>query len=156
MTQGPFGRAIGRNAGKLALLEPLTPDTVTVALKCQQFYLRAAPVDKDKPVYIFEGIFDAISSGKTNIIALMGAKLPDERLKELKYPVFCLDNDRTGKMNAIQYAKQGHQIYVQPKQYSEKDFNELMWNNPDLDLPKLIDDNLFVGIGAELRLKVSL
>jgi hypothetical protein len=50
VTQGPFGRAISRKACKLALLEPLTPDTVTVALKCQQFYLSAAPVDKDKPM----------------------------------------------------------------------------------------------------------
>ena len=110
-------------------------------------------IDKSEPVYIFEGIFDAISSGKKNIIALLGAKLPDERLKELEQPVFCSDNDKTGLMNSLIYAKQNKQVYIQPKLIKEKDFNELMLNNPDLDLESLIDDNLYTGISAEIRIK---
>lgn len=110
-------------------------------------------VDKTEPVYIFEGIFDAISSGQKNIIALMGAKLPEDRLKELKHPVFCLDNDKTGMMNALSYAKRNYQVYIQPKDLKEKDFNELMLNHPDLVLPNLINSNLHTGISAEVRIK---
>lgn len=56
-------------------------------------------IDNTKEVYIFEGIFDAIASGLDNVIALMGAKLPEDRLKEINNPVFVLDNDRTGLLH---------------------------------------------------------
>jgi DNA primase len=95
-------------------------------------------VDKTKTVYIFEGIFDGISSGLTNIIALMGAKLPDERLKELKDPVFCLDNDGVQSVtdNAIHKAAQrlagyGKEVFIAiPDQIkgingAKTDFNDI-------------------------------
>lgn len=113
-------------------------------------------VDKDEKVYIFEGIFDSLSIGSKNIIALMGAKIPNERLDELKKPVFVLDNDRTGILNSIEYARKGHYVYIQPSEYTEKDMNELMLNHPDLDVLKLINDNLYTGISAEVRLKMRL
>ena len=124
-------------------------DDVNIGYKIWNWFT----VNKDEPVYIFEGIFDAISSGQTNIIALLGAKLPEDRLKELKQPVFCLDNDTTGFYNAIEYAKRGYKVFVQPKDLKEKDFNELMLKHPELDLPQLIQDNTFVGISAMTRIK---
>ena len=113
-------------------------------------------VDKTQNVYIFEGIFDAISSGMLNIIALMGAKMPEDRLKELKHPVFVLDNDKTGLLNSLEYAKRGFAVYIQPDKYKEKDMNELMLNNPDLDIPELIQQNTFSGISAQVRIKAKL
>jgi len=113
-------------------------------------------INKEKSVYIFEAIFDAISSGLHNIVANLGAKIPNERLKELKEPVFVLDNDKTGIEMSIEYAKAGHKVYVQPAQYKEKDFNELMLNRPDLDLSELIKNNTFTGISAVTRLKALL
>lgn len=110
-------------------------------------------IDKDLPVYIFEGIFDAISSGKKNIIALMGAKLPDDRLKELKNPIFCLDNDKTGWKNSIFYANKGYNIFIQPDSYIEKDMNNLHQNYPDLNISSLINDNVYSGLSAAIRLK---
>jgi hypothetical protein len=112
--------------------------------------------DKTQKVYIFEGIFDAISSGMLNIIALMGAKMTEDRLKELKYPVFVLDNDKTGLLNSLEYAKRGFTVYIQPNKYKEKDMNELMLNNPDLDIPELIQQNTFSGISAQVRIKSKL
>jgi len=112
-------------------------------------------VDKSKPVYIFEGIFDAISSGLDNVIALMGAKLPHERLKELKQPVFVLDNDKTGLLNSLLYCKSA-QVYIQPTKYIEKDMNSLMQKYPELNLQEMIMDNIFSGIGAEVRIKSQL
>lgn len=116
-------------------------------------------IDKTKEVYIFEGIFDALASGLDNVIALMGAKLPQERLQEIN-PVFVLDNDRTGLMNSLEYADLGYPVFVQDK-YSEKDMNELMKslmkspmkNNPDLNLPNFIKSNILRGIFA--RVKIS-
>lgn len=113
-------------------------------------------IDKNNTTYIFEGIFDAISSGKKNIIANLGAKLPEERLKDLKKPVFCLDNDKTGKKTSIEYAEQGYDVFVMPSVFEEKDINELKINHPELDIPKMIDDNTFNGISAITRLKIKL
>lgn len=110
-------------------------------------------IDKDKPVYIYEGIFDAVAGGLKNSIALMGAKLPDERLSELKEPVFVLDNDRTGLTNSLNYAKRGYSVYIQPDKYPEKDMNDLKLRNPDLNPSELITSNIFKGISAEVRIK---
>lgn len=113
-------------------------------------------IDKEKETYIFEGIFDALSMREDNVIALMGAKIPEERLKELKKPVFVLDNDKTGLLNSIEYARKGYTVYIQPGIYKEKDMNELMLNHPDLDVSKMIRENLYSGISAEIRLKSKL
>jgi len=109
-------------------------------------------IDKELPVYIFEGIFDAISSGKTNIIAALGAKIPSERIKELKSPVFVLDNDKTGFKNSIEYAKQGFTVYIQPDNIHEKDMNEVKLRHTDINMSTLISENLFSGILAQVKL----
>jgi hypothetical protein len=113
-------------------------------------------INKNEPVYIYEGIFDAISGGLSNSIAVMGSRIPEERLKELKHPVFVLDNDKTGLFNSINYAKNGYDVFVQPSQYKEKDMNELMLNHPDVNISKMIKDNIFSSISAEVRLKSKL
>lgn len=113
-------------------------------------------IDKEKETYIFEGIFDALSIKEDNVIALMGAKIPEERLKELKKAIFVLDNDKTGILNSIEYAKKGYTVYIQPDTYKEKDMNELMLNHPGLDASKMIRENLYSGISAEIRLKSKL
>jgi hypothetical protein len=110
-------------------------------------------VNLNEPVYIFEGIFDAISSNKSNVIALLGAKLPEDRLKEMKEPVFCLDNDKTGILNMIEYSKK-YKVFVQPKHLKEKDSNELMLNGHNVG--DIIDNNIYQGISAITRLKQKL
>jgi len=113
-------------------------------------------VDNDKPVYIFEGIFDAISSSLKNVIALMGASIPEDRLSELKNPVFVLDNDKTGMINSLKYAKRGFNVYIQPNEYKEKDMNELLMNHNGLNVPLMIQNNILTGISAEVRIKCKL
>jgi hypothetical protein len=118
-------------------------------------------INLNEPVIITEGIFDAISTGKKNIIALLGAKLPEDRLKEIKHPVFVLDLDKTGTLNSIKYAKMGYWVYVQPKVYKGvniigKDMNEIMLNHPELNMSDLIDDNIFKGMSAVVRLQKRL
>ena len=110
-------------------------------------------IDKSKPVYIFEGIFDAISSGFTNVIAAIGAKIPQDRINELSEPIFCYDSDRTGRLNAIDMSQKGHKVFVQPPGY-KKDMNENFMAG--FDTKKLIQDNLYSGISATIRLKSML
>jgi len=113
-------------------------------------------INKENSVYIFEGVFDAIASGLNNVIALLGAKMPEERLKELKKPVFVLDNDKTGMYNAIQYAQKGCAVYVQPQNIKGKDINEVLLNYPELNIPELIRDNIFSGIRGIVRIREKL
>lgn len=113
-------------------------------------------INKKMPVYIFEAIFDGMSTGKKNIIANLGAKLPEDRLKQLKDPIFCLDNDKTGIEMGIKYAEQGYKVFVMPNVFPEKDFNELKLNRPELDIGKMIDENTYKGISAITRLKAKL
>lgn len=84
-------------------------------------------VDLDKPVYIFEGFFDSIVID--NSIALNGADISPVHLKQIKRPVFVLDNDRTGLIKAKKYSGQGHEIFVYPDNFEYKDFNEFYLNS---------------------------
>lgn len=113
-------------------------------------------INKDKPVFIYEGIFDAIAGGLPNSIALMGAKIPEERLNELKYPIFILDNDKTGLKNSLEYSRRNMNVYIQPEKYKEKDMNELKLNHPTINISDMIQKNLFKGISAEVRIKQKL
>lgn len=110
-------------------------------------------INKDEPVYIYEGIFDAIAGGLPNSIALISAKLPSDRLKELKTPIFVLDNDKTGLLNSIEYANLGCQVFVQPNGYC-KDMNENLLNG--VDTAGLILKNIHSGISAIVRIKSKL
>lgn len=111
-------------------------------------------IDKNQPVYIFEGIFDAISAWSCelkNVVACMGAKIPDERLKELKYPVFCLDNDKTGLNNMIKYSDK-YQVVVWDNQF--KDCNEMLING--LNVKDEIVNNTYSGILAQIKIRSKL
>ena len=108
-------------------------------------------VDRSKPVYIFEGIFDALSAiecGLTNCIACMGATPPDARLREILEPVFCLDNDKTGLMNMKKYARKGFKVCLLNE--PEKDCNEMLKN--EKNVKEIILNNLYEGPLAEVKI----
>lgn len=112
-------------------------------------------IDPEKPVFIFEGIFDAMSAQKAglkNSIALLGAKPSQEILAMLKHPVFCLDNDRTGILNALEYCKK-YQVVVWPFE-EPKDANEMLQKK--IDLCNIITSNLKTGIRATVALRAKL
>ncbi len=114
-------------------------------------------INKKEPVYIFEAIFDGISTGYTNIVASLGAKIPQDRLNLLKDPIFCLDNDKSGKLSSEYYANQGYKVFVMPNVFQNiKDFNELKLKYPNIDIKKLITENTFKGISALTRLKMQM
>lgn len=112
-------------------------------------------IKKDQPVFIYEGIFDAIAGGLPNSIALMGAKMPQERIDELKHPVFVLDNDKTGLINSLDYSNK-YRVYIQPDKYVEKDMNDMMLKHPEINVSDIIQQNIFSGIAAQVRIKAKL
>lgn len=117
-------------------------------------------IDKTKPVYIFESIYDAISSGFDNVIAQLGASISQERLNELSEPIFCLDNqliDEASIRESGNYLEKGYKVFLWPKGSSKfKDTNDLRKRNVPYDLiQKMITNNIYEGMQGVLKLKME-
>jgi hypothetical protein len=117
-------------------------------------------IDKNKPVYIFESIYDAISSGLDNVISQLGATISKDRLDELDDPVFCLDNfrvDERAKEESEKYASEGYKVFMWPKEMPNniKDFNDLLKKQVPLEkIKNLITSNIEEGISAAIKIKM--
>lgn len=117
-------------------------------------------IDIEKPVYIFESIYDAISSGLDNIIAQIGTKLSQQILDKLKEPVFCLDNmniDEASLNAAQKYANDGYKVFIWPLQIpiKYKDTNDLLKAGiPKIKITNIIKNNIYSGMEAILKLKL--
>lgn len=110
-------------------------------------------IDKTKTIYVFEGIFDALSvynSGITNVVACLGATPPLSLLDGLDV-VFCFDNDRTGYLNSIKYLKKGFKVLCYPENIKEKDMNDIL--KTGVDIKDLILNNQVSGILGEIKIK---
>lgn len=113
-------------------------------------------IDMNKPIYVFEGIFDALSAykcGITNVVACLGATPPFDLLRNLDL-VFCLDNDRTGYLNSIKYLKMGYKALVYPDNINCKDTNEMLKNN--VNIKDLIMNNVGSGILSLIKIQRKL
>lgn len=110
-------------------------------------------IDIEKPIYVFEGIFDALSAyqcGLTNVVACLGATPPMDLIKNTDL-VFCLDNDRTGYLNSIKYLKQGYKALVYPDGTNCKDLNEMLKNN--VNIRDFILGNIGSGILSQIKIQ---
>lgn len=85
-------------------------------------------VDWNKPVYIFESVEDALSSGLDNVIAVMGRYVSTFIMDKLQEPIICFDNDKDGFVSMckhiLKYDKSKALIY--PKNFEYKDMNEYL------------------------------
>lgn len=112
-------------------------------------------VDMSKPIYVFEGIFDALAaynSGITNVIACCGATPPMDRLKDFNV-IMCFDNDRTGKHNSISFLKKGFKCL----RYNDiicKDMNDILKSG--IDVKNLILNNVVEGITGIIKIQNTL
>lgn len=96
-------------------------------------------IDLNKPVFIFEAILDALSFRqiyRTNqIIALNTSTIAKNVLDLIKYPFFCLDNDKVGIEKMIKYNSiQNSHFICYPNDLKQKDFNEMLQNNIKIEL----------------------
>lgn len=105
--------------------------------------------------YIFEGIFDALSSGLEHVIAMLSADLSDDVISDLVDPVFVLDNDETGKLKSLKYVQEGFKVFIWPKDIYEKDMNELLKRMSREDIKDMIESNIFKGFDAQIKLKMK-
>lgn len=111
-------------------------------------------VNKKDTVYIFEAIFNALSTTLPSI-ACLGSDIEKDRLVELSKPVFVFDNDSTGRSKALKYAKLGYNVFIWPDKIKEKDINDLLKNGWEVeDIDKLIVGNVFNSLDAEVRLRL--
>ena len=115
-------------------------------------------VDLNKPLYIFEGTFDALSIESDNVVACLGADFPEEILKKVKEPVFVYDNtniDLTGAKKALKYAKSNKKVMVWPDT-GFKDFNAILVKGGTREkLQKFLDTNVYQGLSAIVRLRLE-
>lgn len=110
-------------------------------------------IDKSKPVYVFEGIFDALTAynnGFENVVACCGATPPIERFSDLEV-VLCLDNDLTGKNNTIKLLQKYPFKALCYDGISEKDLNDMAKNH--VDVQKLLTYNAVSGINGIIRIQ---
>lgn len=111
---------------------------------------------KNEPVYVFEGIFDAMSSGLDNICASLGAKISDEMIKILEdngsEVIFVLDSDKTGLMNSLEYSKRGYKVFVPPTNLLKKDINTLRNTYSTEEIKDIIQNNLYSGVLGTVKI----
>ena len=105
--------------------------------------------------FIFEGIFDALSSGLDKVIAMLSADLSSEVLCNLNDPVFVLDNDETGRMKALKYVQEGYKVFIWPDDIYEKDMNEVLKSKDREEIRQMILDNIYSGFEAQIKLKMK-
>lgn len=112
-------------------------------------------VNVNETVYVFEGIFDALSAfqnGIKNVIACCGATPPIDIIKSFKKVVFCLDNDKTGIVNSIKYLKEGYSVVNWQNKF--KDCNEML--KKGVDIKNEIEYNTVHDILGVVRLQSKL
>lgn len=113
-------------------------------------------VNKAEEVYIFEAIFNAMSSGLKNCIAVLGSDIDPDRLSQLKKPIFVFDNDEAGRAKALKYADKGYKVALLPREYTD-DINDLYAKKGmnRKDISELIKSNVVSGLKAKIMLKVQ-
>lgn len=116
-------------------------------------------IDYSEPVYIFESILDAKSSGHKNIVAVMGITINEEILKLFSNPIFCFDNqqiDEASYRESEKLLKQGKSVFIWPKSSkSFKDFNDIAKKRVQPEkIARFIDTNIFSGIEGLIKLKL--
>jgi len=119
-------------------------------------------IDREKNIYVFESVYDRLSSGLDNTISQMGASLSVERIEELNKNklVFCLDNqniDEASQRESLKYAEKGYNVFIWPTKIPKKfkDTNDLLKGGvPKEKIKEIIENNTFSGTEAILRLKM--
>lgn len=114
-------------------------------------------IDKSLPVYVCESIMDAILL--PNSIAMNGADISEEYLKQIQNPLFVFDNDETGVIKTKKYIFLGYNVFVWPDLFKIggdiKDLNDIAKKNIELTkIKRMIDNNKFKGKEAEIKIKL--
>lgn len=86
-------------------------------------------IRENSQLYVFESIFDAISSGFDSTIAVLGISSTKTIVKDYKDCVIFFDNqyiDEASRKTCLELAKDGYKIVIWDKSVKVKDVNELL------------------------------
>lgn len=134
------------------------PKYVTLLLDktCNKLY-NYYNVNINENVYLLEGVLDSLIL--PNSIALAGSKLSKELLNSLKKMkiIVVLDNDFVYNIDIRKSLKvfidEGFKVFIPPKNLLKfKDLNEMTSQYNDIEIKKIIDNNVFSGIMAKTKL----
>jgi hypothetical protein len=106
-------------------------------------------IDYNKKIYVVEGPLDSLCLG--NSIAVGSSNLISFAEKSDNV-VYCYDNERRSEqiLKLIKKTIQcGKRVFIPPKSWKYKDFNDAMkdgWHRDDI--LKIIDDNTYIGLSA--------
>lgn len=110
-------------------------------------------VDTSKQVYVFESIIDSMMIDNTT--AALGVSIGPEVEERLNDPIYILDNDKKGIDTAIKYASENKKIFIYPKNFGFKDFNEAVCKGfPKTELKQMVNENSYKGFSATVRLNL--
>lgn len=80
----------------------------------------------NKTIYIFEALFDALSSGAENFYALNGSYMKIDKKDYRERFIYVYDNDKTGLEQSLRILKENHYLAYPWDLYPDvKDINEL-------------------------------
>lgn len=136
------------------------------SLDTKQFYIYAPNAgtksigyylaNKEKYVFLFEGLFDMLCVPLNNKIALLGANC--SWVTEFPKVCFCVDNDKTGLETMLRYTNNLNYkfcIWCDDPYYSKfKDINEVYQSG--VNILQFIKDHTVDNITAECRIKMSI
>ena len=86
-------------------------------------------IKEENQLYIFESIFDAVSSGFDSTLAVLGITSTKNIIKDFKDCVIFFDNqyiDEASRKTCLELAKDGYKIVIWDKSVKAKDVNELL------------------------------
>lgn len=118
-------------------------------------------IDKTKAVFVFESVFDALSSGlpRDRIVAALGADLNDDRIGEIEEAIFCFDNqwqDATSKKKSLILLQDKYRVFIWPTDIEEKDANGWLKNHHSpMNFARIILSNILSGSKGVLKLKLA-
>jgi hypothetical protein len=115
-------------------------------------------VNKKKPVIVCESIIDSFSVD--NGIAMLGTSIGDKVQTFLKdcNLLYILDNDKTGIEKSVKYADMNYKLFIWPEELRKyKDLNDMRQDGFSREeIQQIIDDNVYSGSEAVVRLKFRL
>ncbi len=112
-------------------------------------------VNLNENIFIFESIIDSYTLD--NSIAALGSDISENILNDIKYPIFCWDNDKTGRLKTLKYLNNGYKCFIPPDNFHYKDFNEALCNGiTKSQINKMVLENIFEGFSGITRINFKL
>lgn len=111
---------------------------------------------KNKDIWVFEGLFDALTSGVDNFVVLFGASFPFKPAIHQSNYIWCFDNDETGLEKLKQKAEQGERVCLIKDFTRLKDINDIVIQNKYTtdEMRDLLYNHVYSGYVARMRVRM--